>query len=101
MRRLIVARPKDGELLVQARAALQSLWKRCATFGFRGRCWGSRMTSSVGGSNIVLCDGKTVVVIYQDRGYGRLQVKTFGDRYPDLEEEVIELLEEAELWPED
>lgn len=58
----------------RARPALESLWQECAESGFRGRCWGN----STDGSNITLCDGASVVVVYQGRRRGPLKIRRFG-----------------------
>lgn len=74
------AESKDGGLLVRARKALRHIWDRCFLTGFHSLGWGKRGKSAaslIPGSNIVLCEGKWLVVIYQAGATGEIRVKTY------------------------
>ncbi len=58
-------------LLERARERLEGVWRHCVERGFVARGWGSRAQGTecvTPGSNIILCDGETVVVVCQDGG---------------------------------
>jgi len=65
-----------------AREALQPIWEECHRLGFKGRCngqYGNGARSKFPGSNIILCDGATLVIIHSENGdrYGPLCIKAY------------------------
>ncbi len=78
-----MARNRDGLLLVEVRKAINVVWEECAIIGFVGRCWGRKHHSVFPGSNIVLCDGKDIVVIYQENASGPVRVHVFKSQDSD------------------
>lgn len=90
---------EDWGPLEKARKALDPIWKECQASGFRGRCWGNKSTSDIPGSNIILCDGKTVVIVYSENGnrYDNLAMTVFYSDNISLSLRVFEILKANNL----
>lgn len=85
--------------MVKAREVLSDIWNTCLQMGFVGRCWGKRgakSESAFPGSNITLCDGDTIVVIFQEGASGQIRTRSFVavDKTP-FEKEIRDRLKEA------
>lgn len=89
-----MARNHDGMLLVVVRKAIDDIWRECALKGFVGRCWGRKHHSAFPGSNIILCDGIDIVVIYQENASGpvKVHVYTHSESKNRLYERIAEIL---------
>lgn len=87
------------QLLVTAREALTHVWNLCKRTGFVGRCYPQRTVceSPYPGSNITLCSGREVVIVYLSRGDqgGELKAVSFmrSEELGPLGREVLDVLE--------
>lgn len=94
----------NGNLLAKLRNqhSFQVLWNQIKNQGFVGRCWGSRSRlkqSRIPGSNIVLCDGNTISVIFEKSGSPGIQIKHFveTDKPSNLSNKILHIIEENQL----
>lgn len=66
---------------------MKNLWGLVGAFGFRGRCWGlkSKGKNPFTGSHIILCNGDSLVDLFQRVRDGKLTVLQFVPAEDDTE----------------